>query len=156
MNNVYLRLVKWSDIDLLYEWANDKEVRNNSFNTSIIPYNDHKHWFDNCMQDENTVIYLLFDTELKIGQIRVDCTEQKAKINYSISKEYRGLGYGKIIIKLMEKKIVIDKPGIRYIKAFVKSENVVSQKVFEDNGYAGTYNEKEKHYLYFKELTENI
>ncbi|MDO9528880.1 MAG: GNAT family N-acetyltransferase [Syntrophales bacterium] len=153
MSNVYLRPAEWSDVDLLYEWANDKQVRSNPFNTEIISCYDHKHWFENYMADENTVIYMLCDTESKIGQIRLDCSEHIAKINYIISKRYRGLGYGEIIIRLVEKKIVIDKSDIRCIKAIVRSNNVASQKVFEDNGYTGTYDENEKHYLYFKELT---
>lgn len=152
MNNVYLRPVEWSDVDLLYEWANDKQVRNNSYNTAIVSYNDHKHWLENCMADENTVMYMLCDSESEIGLIRLDCIEHIAKINYSISKGYRGLGYSKIIIQLVEKKIVVDQADIRCLKAFVKSDNIACQKVFEDNGYTGTH--EEKHYLYFKELTK--
>lgn len=154
MNNIYLRPVEWAYMDLLYEWANDKHVRKNSFNSATIPYNDHKHWFENCMTDNNTVMYILCDNESKIGQIRLDCNQSVATINYSISKENRGLGYGKIIIQLVEKNIVIDKPHITCIKAFVKRDNIASQKVFEDNGYKGTYDEREKHYLYSKEIAE--
>ena len=32
----YLRLVKPEDIDLLFSWANDPEVRKNAFHTEIL------------------------------------------------------------------------------------------------------------------------
>ena len=154
MNNVYLRPVEWIDVDLLYEWANDKQVRNNSFNTATIQYNDHKHWFEKSMADDNIVMYILCNKESNIGQIRLHCSEHTAIINYSISQRHRGMGYGKIIIHLIENRIVVDKPDIRYLKAYIKSNNIASQNIFADNGYTGKYDEHEKHYVYFKDLSE--
>ncbi|WP_425806403.1 GNAT family N-acetyltransferase [Desulfitobacterium sp. Sab5] len=153
MSNVFLRPVNWSDVDFLYEWANDKLVRNNSFSTAIIPYDEHKRWFENCMADRNTIMYMLCNNELKIGQIRLNCEEDTAKVNYSVSKEYRGLGYGKIMIHYMEKKILLDRPDIKFIIAFVKSENEASKKVFEESGYTGTYDNNKQQYFYLKKLT---
>lgn len=155
MSSVYLRLIESSDMDLLYEWANDKSVRSNSFNEVMIPYNDHKQWFDNCIKDKNIAIYMLCDNDSMIGQIRLECSEHIARINYSISKNFRGRGYGTIIVKLAEKKIAEDKPKINCLQAFVKKDNIASQKVFAKNGYTFVCGIKEEFYLYIKELSES-
>jgi len=45
MSNLYFRKVVHSDIDILYEWANDPETRLYSFKQSSIPYDTHKKWY---------------------------------------------------------------------------------------------------------------
>lgn len=41
---VNLRKAEQSDMDLLFEWANDPAVRKNSFRSDPIPYADHVKW----------------------------------------------------------------------------------------------------------------
>ena len=57
--NLYLRNVTENDIDLLYEWANDSEVRRNAFHTEQIPYSTRKAWFAKVLEDNNDAVHIM-------------------------------------------------------------------------------------------------
>ena len=86
--STYLKAATEKDINLLFEWTNDPSVRQNSFNSAPIPFEDHQRWFHRVLNDPNTFLYILYDAEVPIGQIRLDKPEDgSAIINYSISGE---------------------------------------------------------------------
>ena len=135
MSKIYLRKAEWVDVDLLFEWANDSEVRNNSFNTANIACEEHKRWFRGCMQDENVDIYICYLDAEPIGQIRLNYNNETAIISYSIAKKYRGQGFGRAIIRLIEAEVVSTRPDITFLNGSVKRDNIASQRIFENNGY---------------------
>lgn len=136
MSNLYLRKAELSDIDLYYEWANDPIVRSNSFNTEHIPYEEHVNWFNRVFQRDDVVLFVLMEDDMAVGQIRINITDAVAEISYSISSEFRGKGYGGIIVSLLIERIKEDLPGIKTVCARVKPNNVASLKVFEREGFA--------------------
>lgn len=75
---LYLREAVEEDMDLLYEWANDAEVRKNAFHTEQIPYDTHKKWFENLLKDTETLQYILVEEETAknitflIGQVKYE------------------------------------------------------------------------------------
>lgn len=136
---LHLRRATESDIDTLYHWANNPEVRKNSFNTDHIPYDTHKKWFSNMMKDENVVQYILEDEGVAIGQIRININENIAEIGYSISSEFRSQGYGRKMLKLVVSEIKENYPEVIQLIAKVKPENIASNKLFESEGYEMVY-----------------
>ncbi|MCR5175628.1 MAG: GNAT family N-acetyltransferase, partial [Anaerovibrio sp.] len=80
--SLYLRVADENDKLLLFEWSNDPEVRKNSFNTDSISLPEHEQWLKNALADENTLIYILMERDIPVGQIRLvhgDCWQ----VNYS-------------------------------------------------------------------------
>ena len=136
---IYLRRATLADIDLLYEWANDSVTRVNSFNTSFIPYEDHKKWFLTLMQSTSSHQFILMNGESPIGQVRLDVKDHEAEIGYSIAKEYRGQGFGHKILKLLSEKVQEQFPEIQHLIAKVKPSNIASKKLFESEGYEMKY-----------------
>ena len=136
---IYLRSATLADIDLLYEWANDSVTRANSFNTGFIPYEDHKKWFLTLMQSTSSHQFILMDGEAPIGQVRLDVKDHEAEIGYSISKEFRGQGFGHKILRLLSEKVQEQFPEIRHLIAKVKPSNIASKKLFESEGYEMKY-----------------
>lgn len=136
---INLRKVRHEDIDLLFKWANDPVVRSNSFNSAPIPYEDHKSWFNKIMTDTSVLQFILESDELPIGQIRLNISDSVAEIGYSIAKEYRGKGYGHIILQLVMDEIKSNHPQIKKVIAKVKDDNTVSRKLFESEGYDTEY-----------------
>jgi len=135
MDKVYLRTAQWSDIDLLFNWANDNEVRKNSFKTARINYEDHKKWFEKCMLSKDVDIYI-FNLEVNpVGQIRLSYNNETAIISYSIAKKYRGQGFGRVLLNLIESELITARPDIKLLAGSVKLNNLHSQRVFEENGY---------------------
>lgn len=147
MVKVFLKKAEWADVDLLFEWTNDREVRENSFKSTPIEYENHKQWFRDCIRDSKIEMYICYSDTNSIGQVRLNIAGNDAQISYSISKEYRGQGFGKIIIQLLETEIRNNYPAIRYLSASVKINNIASQKIFETLGYERCSNAVENTYF---------
>lgn len=140
----FLRNAAPDDMELIYEWANDDEVRKNSFHTDKITFQEHKAWYENKMKSESTLFYILMFEGKPAGQIRLELEGDFAQINYSIAKEFRGRGLGRAMIELSEKKLKSEYPHIKKMTAEVKTENSSSQKIFEKSGYEKAYIAYEK------------
>ena len=139
-HHVSLREATHLDSELLFEWTNDIAVRQSSFNSNSINLNDHLSWFDKKLKSAETKIYIATIKQNKpIGQIRIDAFEDYWLIGYSIDKSFRGMGFGKHIVKLMIKL----NPKKKFL-AKVKSVNIASQKVFENLNFNKIDNSKDK------------
>lgn len=127
-----LRRVVEEDIDLLFRWVNDKEVRKNSIKSDSILPEEHQKWFKAKMASTNSRQYILEVNKIPAGQIRFDYDElEKAwTIDYSIAVEHRGFGLGKILVQ-----IGLETFGECPVIAYVKPENERSKKVFESLGF---------------------
>lgn len=136
---IVLRKALFSDLDLLYEWANDKVVRSNSFNSEPISYKTHQSWFNRMMKDESVYQFILMDDNTPIGQIRLKVDDAEAEIGYSIAKEFRGRGYGREILRLIVDEVNTKFPEIKKLVAKVKPDNAASKKLFESEGYDMKY-----------------
>lgn len=137
--NVYLRDVTEDDKDLLFKWANDEEVRKQSFSSGRITYEEHSAWFDKIMHNEQILQWILLADEQPVGQIRLTLTGGNAEVGYSICAEKRGKGFGKIILSLAAQRVKDEFPDIKRITARVKPDNEASLKAFEKNGYKSRY-----------------
>lgn len=136
---VYLRDATEQDRDMLFEWANDEEVRKKSFSSQKIFYEEHCIWFDKMMQDEHCVQWILQADEQAVGQIRLTLDGEIAEVGYSISAERRGEGFGKLMLMLATQRVQEKLPAVKKIIAKVKPSNIASLKAFEDNGYKALY-----------------
>lgn len=147
-NNIYLRNITENDLELIFKWANEEDVRQNSFNKENINYEEHKKWFLKKIKNKD-MFYLLQHNENKIGQIRVDKIDDGLLISYSIDREKRGKGYGRIIVELLEKELLKNKIDEKII-AYVKKSNIASVKIFIDLGYE--YDIENNIYCFYKKL----
>lgn len=137
-----LRKVNLNDARLIFNWANDPDVRNNSFNTNEIVWDEHVKWFHKKIQTDS--IWLILEKENKpVGVIRFDKGENSFLLNYSIAKEFRGFGYGKKIVELGIENLVNQKNEITTIEAHVKVNNKASQKIFNSLGFDNVFLEDE-------------
>lgn len=128
----YLRNVEVIDCTLLFNWANDFEVRRNSFQSDTIPYEKHIKWFQEKLADTNCEIFLYIVDGKETGQVRVEYNGREGVISYSVAKEYRGMGYGRRMLLLLEEKAV---GRADWLTGYVKPENMASQYIFEKLGY---------------------
>ena len=139
MKNIYLRKVEYSDLDLLFNWANDHVVRENSFNSAPIPYEEHIIWFKRMMEDSSILQFIMMNENNPVGQIRLNIEEDSAEISYSIAFEHRGKGYGQKILQLVQELIRKNRPDIKRLIAKVKPENIASNTLFEREKYTMKY-----------------
>lgn len=149
-SNAELRAVSEKDSELLFRWANDPEVRNNSFNSDPILWEDHTAWFSKKLSDEDTKMYILYDNNIPVGQVRCALSENAcAEIGYSVGSAFRGHGYGTYLLSLLYAHISAETNWEKLIGK-VKKENIASQKAFEKAGYEKT--ELEEFIQYTKEI----
>jgi RimJ/RimL family protein N-acetyltransferase len=129
------RFAKQEDVDLYYSWANDEVVRQNSFNSNPISYDDHVKWFSEKIKDRNFTFYLFFNEEdAPVGQVRIEQKADHALIGISIATGQRGKGYGVPMLQLATSHYLLNHTGIDII-AYIKEENRASFTIFSNAGF---------------------
>ncbi len=127
-----LRRVREEDCRLLWEWANDPQVRAAASSSDPISWEDHVKWFASKLNDPNCIIFVALDNDgASVGQIRFDITdEREAEIDVNIDRKRRGLGYGTLLIDKGVEEI-FRTTSVRIVHAFIKPDNVSSIRAFE-------------------------
>lgn len=153
MKNLNLRPANHFDLQLLFNCKNDPTVLKSVFNTKIVTLDKHTKWFSSARENPDIKIYILEEDDNRLGQVRINIADSIALIEYCIDEKFRGKGYGKKIISLLEEECQkINQVAL--LKAEVKKDNPASQKVFESLGYDKT--QKEDFVEYTKQFTTNI
>lgn len=125
-----IRLALPCDVKDVFELSNDKDVRKNSINKEFISWENHVVWFENRLLNPVPFYIIEDDKHNFIAQTRFEKEKENIFISVSITKAYRGRGYGTKIIKECTKK-----SNFKKVYALVKSDNVQSQKAFIKAGY---------------------
>lgn len=130
-----LRKVRYSDRQLLWDWANEMTVREVSFSSEKIPWEDHVKWYDSLLKNPNCIMYIGVNQDNSpVGQIRYNIEDGDAVISISIAKEFRALGYGTNLIWVASEKI-FDFTCIKKIHAYIKASNYASIRAFTNAGF---------------------
>jgi UDP-2,4-diacetamido-2,4,6-trideoxy-beta-L-altropyranose hydrolase len=136
-----LRRATEKDCRLLWEWANDPEVRTVSFSTEPIPWERHLQWFNSKLSDPAAVLYLAVDREgAPIGHVRYQIEGVRAAVSISLAKPWRGRGFGRTILAMATEDLFRTTPAT-VIDAFVKPVNAVSLQLFTRAGYTQLENQ---------------
>lgn len=135
MEKLYLRKANNDDKEILFIWVNDRKCRENSFTKEVIRWEQHEAWFDEVTHSESVWIYIVMIENKAIGQVRLEVESGRGIISYSLAKEYRGFGLGKYVIQLLENKVLSEVQRCDEIYAEVRSNNIASQRVFEELDY---------------------
>lgn len=134
------RFAQPADVQLYFDWANDPDTRQQSFNSDPISFDAHVAWFSRKLTDPNALL-LVFENETgkAVGQVRFERTAagDRAKeiiIGLSVDATQRGKGLGRQLIhqgcavcqELWEPVA---------IHAYIKPENRASVRAFEQAGF---------------------
>jgi UDP-2,4-diacetamido-2,4,6-trideoxy-beta-L-altropyranose hydrolase len=146
-----LRRARAEDRQMLWEWANDPEVRGASFSSDPIPWETHVAWFAEKIGGEGKVgiaepapgscLFMIGEQNgVPIGQIRFDVRPDKEwEVDISIEKTKRGCGLAYELIRMgveaLKKYAVGEESRNFCVHAFVKPTNIASAKAFERAGF---------------------
>ena len=105
---IRVRLAISADESLLLHWANDPQVRANSFSPESISPLDHHHWFEKSLKDPNRLLLIAMSADgCPIGQIRFDrqpvsapAVESEAMVDLSLDRCARGHGLSSEVVRL--------------------------------------------------------
>jgi len=120
-----LRPATGEDAEMVWRIRNDPEVRAQSFQTDIIPWEGHQKWFQKKMRDDK---FKMFVSDSPEGYIRLD---YEPVISIAVSERGRGNG-----TKLLQEFLKTHEGPIH---AFISPENEVSRKLFEGSGFKHYY-----------------
>lgn len=140
----FLRQATIDDALLLFNWVNDEAVRLNSINQEAVLWENHLKWLTSKLNSNHSFIYILTDGKEDYGQIRIDKDSNWWMIDYSIDVNYRGKGFGTLIVNLL-----VEKNKNFNFKAFVKQNNLSSIHVFVKLGFNEVKGELEN-MIYFE------
>ncbi len=132
-NGLRLRRVRREDSHLLWEWANDAQVRAASFCSDPISWPTHAAWFEQKLAQENCTIFIAEDEESNpCGQIRFDPRPDGGwEVGVSVAKEARGRGVASRLIGSGVRSMLNGKASSARFHAFVKLDNTASIRAFE-------------------------
>lgn len=126
----------------LFKLFNEKTAIKNSFEQRKVKFIDHINWFKKKIKSNKTYIYIFRINSLCIGQVRIDVKKNElAKIDYSLDKDFRGRGWGKLMLSRTI-KIIRKNKNIKILQAEVKKINFKSIKIFENLLFSRVNNKK--------------
>jgi UDP-2,4-diacetamido-2,4,6-trideoxy-beta-L-altropyranose hydrolase len=132
---IMLRQVTYDDCNLIWQWSNEEETRKASFSQKLIPWDEHFQWFKEKLADPDHVFFLATNgNKNPLGQIRYSIEGKQAVVSFSIAPEYRNLDYGSELLKIAARKL-FQETEVEEVLAFVKAENRVSFKTFQNAGF---------------------
>lgn len=147
-----VRPARSEDASMLFEWANDAQVRASSFSPAPILWENHLAWFESKLRDADCRVFIgLDENENPIGQVRFDRTaDGEAEIDISVDGKRRGGGIGGELLEAAAAEF-FRTSNARVIHAFVKTENVGSIRAFEKANFRriGTLNVKGSETIHF-------
>jgi RimJ/RimL family protein N-acetyltransferase len=134
--NIQLVLANENDVEITYQWAADKNVRQFAFNKGEILFEEHKKWFTAKLLDPNCFYYILQRGAERVGSIRIDYSEESniGLISYLIGSDFHGMGYGTEILHLIE-ELFLTKFETIHLKGLVMKSNYASVRIFNKLGY---------------------
>lgn len=144
-----LRRTTLEDCRFIYDLRNEETVRQNSFHSEIIPYEQHEQWFAKKVKHPMVRMYILMFGEERIGQVRVDIEGEDAEISYALCDEARGHGYSKWMLSETERQLT-GEGCCSHLIGEVMRENIASRRIFQSLGYDET--ETEFGYFYRKDI----
>ena len=134
---VSLRPAQFGDWKFLLELRNEESVRKNSFDPTPVDAVSHQTWLKRKLNDDHVIIWIGQAADgQSLGQIRLerDPSSGVATISIAIVESFRGLGLAEQLIRLVCLG-ALERPGIRAVRAMVKSDNLGSIRAFEKAGF---------------------
>lgn len=132
--NTKIRLATQSDLMTVFHWANDPELRKQSYHQEPIALKDHTEWFTKKINDPTSVLYIFEYKNMPLGQVRFDLRDETI-ISYSMDKMFRGRGWGLQLLKSAMKTFEKTYRLKTKIIGYVKHDNVSSNTIFKNLGF---------------------
>jgi len=130
-----IRKASSSDILNTFNLSNDSIVRQSSFTSDPILFQNHEKWFNQILDNKSILFYVIHDGENFVSQIRYKKTSDTAcEISISITEEYRGKHVGSQCLSLSIQELKKEWKCCSIV-AEVKEENSASNNFFLKNEF---------------------
>ena len=123
-----------NDTKLIFNWSNDPLVRSQSFYSNIIEFENHKNWFKEKLQNNNSLLLINKFGENNIGLVRFELENNKCTVGILIDEKFRGKGFSSLM--LINSSAYYFNRFSTPIFADIKESNTASIRSFEKAGYS--------------------
>lgn len=132
---ISLRDATLDDARILFEWANDPDVRAASFSSDPIAWTEHLTWLEARLGNPNAWTFVARAGDEPIGLIRFDRIDaERLRVGVALGRAARGRRLASPLI-VAGTRAVLDRSGASSVVADVKAANVRSSSAFEAAGY---------------------
>lgn len=123
-----------NDSNLIFNWSNDPLVRAQSFYSNIIEFENHKNWFKQKLQNDNSLLLINNFDGNNIGLVRFELENDKCTVGILIDEKFRGKGFSSLM--LINSSTYYFNRFWTPIFADIKESNTASIRSFEKAGYS--------------------
>lgn len=127
------RRAQENDVMLVFNWANDKLSRANSYFTEPIALETHKNWFAKKLQDKNCIIFIAEMNSVPAGMVRYEIANEHTVVGILLDENFRGKGIAVNLLK--DTAPLYFKDSLKPVHAYIKHSNSASVRSFERAGY---------------------
>ena len=131
---IQFRLAALQDCRMVWEWANDPSIRQNSFSTDPISWETHVPWFTQAINNPEGLFVIVITDDQPIGQVRFKTENIQGVISVSLAQAKRGFGLGSKVIDMASRYLAHSR-NIHLIHAYIKPDNIASIHAFKKAGY---------------------
>lgn len=133
---ISFRPAEAADSRLVWEWANDPGSRAASFNSEPIPWERHDPWFRGHLEKDLPFWLAVGSQGDPLAVVRFDGGEEgRPVISLNLAPGSRGKGLAGLIVRLACDRLIRERAP-EAIDAWIRTENVASQRCFERAGFA--------------------
>jgi len=141
---LWIRIAAKDDCRFLFNLRNHTIVREASFNSDEISFDQHETWFEKTLKDSNTIIFIaLDDSDERCGMVRFKKDGDVATISVAVSPSLHGKGYGTSLLIEGCSTYLSQEQNVHEIFAEIKEDNVTSMRVFGKAGFVETTSEND-------------
>lgn len=129
-----IRKVIRDDFEILFLWRNDEKVVKNSRYQNYVSREEFEQWFRERLENKKIHMFILENNGEKVGQIKIEPSESELLITYSVAKEHRGKGFGKMLVINLEEYIKKNKELFEEydeLVAYINAKNCPSINAFK-------------------------
>ncbi|WP_430790871.1 UDP-4-amino-4,6-dideoxy-N-acetyl-beta-L-altrosamine N-acetyltransferase [Virgibacillus flavescens] len=151
--NSYLRPVAYTDLELIYTWRNQEEIRSLMFQRDPIDWSTHVNWFSFLQKDEHNVIKLFVEDNEPRGVVQVNNinrNDQTAEWGFYIGDQYKK-GLGTLLayhaLHFIFQELQIRKLTAQVLSTNPKSINFHSKIGFEQEGILRKQIKRDKQFI---------
>ncbi len=138
--NIRIRPLSQSDIELLRNWRNDKQLSTFLSDIPFITQEMQNAWFERYKNDKDTLFFAVIDKrdERVVGSVALysfsdgACEVGKIVVG-DPSAHGRGVGYGSLLLAMA---VALKKLNVKEFSLDVHENNIAARKIYEKAGFS--------------------
>jgi UDP-2,4-diacetamido-2,4,6-trideoxy-beta-L-altropyranose hydrolase len=134
--SISIRLARKEDCIAIFNISNHSSVREHSFSSQPIDFQNHQNWFNTTLQNPAILFLVATNGEDVVGQLRIQSLPTCVGIvNISVSPDHRDSKIGNSLLQAAFDFCRSCFPDMRELHAYVQKKNLKSIAFFERAGF---------------------